>query len=612
MTVASKNHTTPEQAPVGDHKNRIFEVNIDTSWTRARKIRRRKVQRFLTRLALHVVWWDILLNRPFLRRFRSSYIIRWQALAIRYRALALEVGGVMIKLGQFLATRVDLLPVEITRELAGLQDEVPPAPFDLIRIQTEADFGRPLSAVFEWVSPEAVAAASLGQAHRARLYSGEEVVVKVLRPGISEIVESDLAIFSKFVRQLKRYEPIRRHVDLDRLVDEFVKVTRKELDLLEEGKNAERFGRDFIEDSSVYVPQIYWQYTATHTLTMEDVSYIKVTDVASIRAAGIVPEKVIGKLFDLYLAQYAVTHFVHADPHGGNLFIKPVPYPGELPRPGHPLPYFLPGERVPFHPNREFQIAFVDFGMVVTIPQHLRKFMRKYIVGIGTRDAHMIVEAYLDGGIMLPDADIERVELMTQSILDKFSGSLLGQMKDVDLEKYGHVLMEFRDLLYSSPFQFQADLLFVFRAMGVLSGLAAELAPQFEPLAKIMPFAQQLMMEDWQPSGDSPMKLLFMLLALPGRLDDILTKAQRGRLAVKTTLDDESKRALRRVNRSVTRLGWMLAGVGLFIAGVIWRVGESIGAAVSNSNRAADKTGFVVMAIAAVIFVVGLLRGRRD
>ena len=165
--------------------------------------RYRKVRWFFARAFLHVIWWDIFLNRPLLRWLRTPPLPRWQKIARRYRYLAVEMGGVLIKLGQFLSIRVDILPPEVTGELAGLQDEIPPASLNTIITQIEADFGRPLSHIFEWFSPEPLGAASLAQAYLARLRSGEQVVVKVLRPGIDVLVETDLAAIALALQWLK-------------------------------------------------------------------------------------------------------------------------------------------------------------------------------------------------------------------------------------------------------------------------------------------------------------------------------------------------------------------------------------------------------------------------
>src|SRR6185436_9960558 len=175
---------------------------------------------------VHVMWWDVLLNAPGLRRFRRPATDRWARIARRYRHLASEMGGVLIKIGQFLSVRVDILPPEVTRELAGLQDEVPPERFEDVVRQIETDFGRPVGEVFAQVDPEPVGAASLAQVHPARLLSGEPVVVKVLRPGIDVLVETDLAAAGLAFRLLKVSRRLRRRVDLDRVADEIATTTR--------------------------------------------------------------------------------------------------------------------------------------------------------------------------------------------------------------------------------------------------------------------------------------------------------------------------------------------------------------------------------------------------
>src|SRR6185295_10965622 len=182
-------------------------------------------------------------------------------------------GGVLIKLGQFLSTRVDILPPEITRELTGLQDEVPPGAFAGIARQIEEDFGRPLSEVFAWIATDTIGAASLAQVHRARLPDGREAVVKVLRPGIDVLVETDLAAARLALRLLKFSQTIRRRVNLDRLAVEITETTRAELDLQAEGRNAERFAANFAGDSRVYLPKIFWEWSARRTLTLEDVGW---------------------------------------------------------------------------------------------------------------------------------------------------------------------------------------------------------------------------------------------------------------------------------------------------------------------------------------------------
>ncbi|HXO20792.1 MAG TPA: AarF/UbiB family protein [Thermoanaerobaculia bacterium] len=530
--------------------------------------RYRKLRRFVARTFVHVLWWDVLLNQPLLRRFRRAPVERWQGIARRYRALAVGMGGVLIKLGQFLSVRVDLLPPEVIGELSGLQDEVPPEPFaDIVR-QVEADFGRPLREVFELLSPEPVGSASLAQVHPALLPTGEKVVVKVLRPGIDVLVETDLAAAGLAIRLLRFSRRVRRRVDLRRLADEFSSTTRRELDLAAEGKNAERFAKDFAGDSRVCVPKVYWEWSAGRTMTMEDVGYLKISDLEALARAGIRRPEVARVLYRVYMQQIFVHNFVHADPHPGNLFVKPLAGPGELD--------FRPGDAVPYLPDRGFQLVFVDFGMVAAIPPRLRGALREYVIALGTRDAARIVQAYLAAGVLLPGADLKRLEEVHRVLFERFWGVRIGQMRDVALSEAAYFLREYRDLLYDAPFQLQVDLLFVSRAVGLLSGMATTLDPEFDPWAETRPFAEGLARDElkrnWREWLEEAVVEGRALLGLPRRLEEVLTRAERGELEVQTALAPETRRALDRLERATHRLTWSILAAALLLGAALLHV----------------------------------------
>jgi predicted unusual protein kinase regulating ubiquinone biosynthesis (AarF/ABC1/UbiB family) len=530
--------------------------------------RYRKLRRFVTRTFVHVLWWDVLLAWPPLARFRRPPLERWRALARRYRALAIEMGGVLIKLGQFLSVRVDLLPADVVAELAGLQDEVPADSFSTIVRQLEADFGRPLAQCFAAIEPEPVGAASLAQVHRARLLSGEEAVVKVLRPGIDVLVETDLAAAALALRLLRFSRRVRLRVDLERVQQEFRATTENELDLLAEGKNAERFAADFAGDRRVRVPRVFWQASARRTLTLEDVGFLKIADLAALERAGIDRREVARSLYRAYMQQIFVHQFVHADPHPGNLFVEPLPGPGEAP--------FAPGDPVPYREGREFAIVFVDFGMVAKIPERLRGALREYVIALATRDAARMVQAYLAAGVLLPGADLARLEEAHRALFDRFWGVSLGQMRSVAFSEAGFFLREYRDLLYEAPFQVQVDLLFVSRAVGLLSGMATTLDSEFDPWAETIPFAERLASEeierlrrDWREWLHAGVLQGRALLALPRRLEDLLVRAERGELAVQSALAPEAERTIRHLERAAHRLAWTVLAAALLVGAVV-------------------------------------------
>jgi predicted unusual protein kinase regulating ubiquinone biosynthesis (AarF/ABC1/UbiB family) len=558
--------------------------------------RYRKVRWFFARAFLHVIWWDIILNRPGLNWLRTSPLPRWQKIARRYRALAVEMGGVLIKLGQFLSIRVDILPSEVTRELAGLQDEVPPEQLEAVIVQIEADFGRPLAEIFTWFSPQPVGAASLAQVHLARLPSGEEVVVKALRPGIDVLVETDLSAIALAIRWLKFYKRISKRVDLDWLAEEFTAVTRNELDLKAEGQNAERFAQDFATDPQVYIPKVYWDYCAARTLTLENVGHIKIGDLAAIEAAGISRSQVAKKFYNIYMRQIFVTNFVHADPHPGNVFVKPLPHPNEAAG-----THFGPNDSAPHQPDRPFQIVFVDFGMVAVIPERLRAALREYAIGVGTRDTHKMVQAYVNAGVLLPGADLKRLEEIHEAMFERFWGVRMGKMRDVALNEARYFMREYRDVIYEAPFQFQVDMLFVVRAVGILSGMATNLDPEFDPWAETIPFAEQLAKEELQQNWRGWLQEIASLgqlaLKLPAELDRMLIQAQRGNLVVQTSLAPDARKTLQRLEQAVHRLTWVVVAASLLLAGVNWQTGNS-----------GDNMGYWLMILALLAFLWGMFK----
>ena len=539
--------------------------------------RYRKVRWFFAKAFIHVIFWDIILNRPILRRFRTEPIPRWRDIARRYRELALEMGGVLIKLGQFLSVRVDILPPEVTGELSGLQDEIPAEPIEAVLAQIEEDFGCPVAEIFDDFAPEPLGAASLGQAHKARLASGEEVVVKVLRPGIDVLVETDLAAIALAMRWLKFYRRVSTRVDLDWLAQEFTTITRQELDFKAEGEHAERFARDFAADQHVYIPKVYWDYCRPRTLTLENVGYIRIGDLEAIDAAGISRSAVARKFYNIYMEQTFVTNFVHADPHPGNVFIRPLRHPNE---PSGTT--YCPEDPVPYQHDRPFQIVFVDFGMVAVIPERLRGAFRDYAIAVGTRDAHRVIQAYDDAGVLLPGADKKRLEEATADMFNRVWGIKMGEFKDLAEVEYRYFMKEYRDIVYEAPFQFPADLLFIIRAVGILSGMATNLDPNFDPWAETIPFAERLAQEElqrnwrgWLQEGFQFGQLLF---GLPNRVDRLITEVERGDIVLQTSLAPDTRKRITRLESAINRLGRLVLAAALLIAGTnLYIAGSPLG-----------------------------------
>jgi predicted unusual protein kinase regulating ubiquinone biosynthesis (AarF/ABC1/UbiB family) len=209
--------------------------------------------------------------------------------------------------------------------------------------------------------------------------------------------------------------------------------------------------------------------------------------------------------------------------------------------------------------------------MVAVIPERLRAALREYAIGVGTRDAHRMVQAYADAGVLLPGADMKRLEQATADMFKRVWGVRMGQFKDLAETELRYFVREYRDIVYEAPFQFQADMLFVVRAVGILSGMATNLDPNFDPWAETIPFAERLAKDELQRNWSGWLQEVVaigqLLFKLPGQVDDLLALARRGNLVVQTALAPDTRKALDRLESAANRLGWMVAAGALLLAG---------------------------------------------
>jgi predicted unusual protein kinase regulating ubiquinone biosynthesis (AarF/ABC1/UbiB family) len=383
------------------------------------------------------------------------------------RSTALDMGGVIIKVGQFLSTRVDLLPDEYIEELAQLQDEVPPVSFELVKAMVEQSFGQSLDQVFASFEEVPIASASLGQAHRAMLWSGQTVVVKVKRPGIDQIVEADLSALRFVIGQLDHWGAVRRRVDLPAILREFTRTLREELDYKAEAHNAERLGVAFARNERVVIPRVYWSHVRRDVITLEYVPGIKITAYERIEEADINPSGLAELLLQVYLQQFLVDGFFHADPHPGNVFARPGP-----------------------------TLVLVDFGMVGRLTARMRDDLRDIFLGIVRRDFDAIVRALVRLHFVRPGTDLALIRRTVIWTLDTFYEMSFAELRDVDPRD---VLDQTSDLFRLAAFQIPTNFAFLGRAIGTLAGLCTGLDPDFQFATVASPYARQLMAEARTP-----------------------------------------------------------------------------------------------------------------
>lgn len=533
----------------------------------ARRARSRRILTFAARRLVQLWWFELALPKLGLagiaERTRERRIRR---LAEDFRTLAVELGGLMIKVGQFLSSRLDVLPPEITSELEGLQDEVPPVPFPAIRELAEAELGARLGQVFDRFDEVPVAAASLGQVHRARLLDGDadetglrDVVVKVQRPGIDEIVAVDLAALRRVAGWLRRVRIVSDRVDAPALVEEFAQTSLEEIDYLHEAASAERFAESFADDPRVYAPAVVWERTTRRVLTLEDVTAIKINDTDALRAAGIAPADVARVFAEIMFDQVFTHGFVHADPHPGNIFVTPLPpatgRDGEEPGdPAGPL----------------WRLTFVDFGMMAEVPAELRSGLRALVIAVAARDGKAMTEAARAIGVLMPSAATGELERALAELFERFGGMGFAQLKDVDPQEFREFGTEFGDVMRSLPFQLPERLLLLIRSMALTSGMCSGLDPEFNVWDAVEPYAGRLLDEE---RGDlardlaaEAMKSAGLLWRMPQRVDALITKADQGRLSFDTS---RLERRLDRLEGVARRVVSAVLFAALLIGGAV-------------------------------------------
>jgi predicted unusual protein kinase regulating ubiquinone biosynthesis (AarF/ABC1/UbiB family) len=521
---------------------------------------------FAARLFASVLFWYYLMPKVIGREAvdRGS-TGRWVNYARQFRGFAIAMGGVMIKLGQFVSTRVDALPPEITEALADLQDEVPAVSQDKIRAAIQRELGA-VETRFRWLADEPIAAASLGQVYRGQLHNGDRVVLKVQRPGIREVVYTDMAALRIVAHIANRFRFINRRANMNALADEFGRVLLEEVSYRHEARNAQRFAAMFADDSGVYIPTIYTEHSTDSILVIEDVTSIKITDFEALQAAGISRGAVARRLLDTYFKQIFEDRFFHADPHPGNLFVYPLPQEN--------------GSRAYGKEGRPFYLIFIDFGMTGSLTPKLASGLINTLTAVVTRDSEKLVKSYAELGFLLPDADTERIEEATKAAFDQVWGLSMTDIKNVGFNEARELGQEFNDLIYAMPFQVPQDFIYLGRAVGILSGMATNLDPAFNPWHEMQPYVQKMMAQGLRAGAASgeldgvmglpiiqslfngnPAQILAEVgkmfinrtVTVPQQFDSVLARLDRGEMTMKVTPTPTYRKQLQRIESQSRR-----------------------------------------------------------
>jgi ubiquinone biosynthesis protein len=476
-------------------------------------------------------------SKRFLRRDEST--IASYSQAERMRMALEELGPTFVKLGQILSTRPDVIPAAYAEEFAKLQDNVPSFPYEEALAQIRLELGGEIDDFYSSFDRVPIAAASIAQVHRARLISGEDVVVKIRRPGIMELVETDIDALMGLALAAERHLPGSELYDPVALVKEFARTIRREMDFSREGHTIEKFSSNFSGDSTLYFPRVYWNQTAKGVLTLEYIDGIKVSELEEIERRGLNRCLIAQRGADTFVKMVLVHGFFHGDPHPGNVLILP-----------------------------DNVICLLDYGMVGRLDDDLQEYLTDILLAIIQRKVDDVVSLLLYSG--------EVTETLNTKALKRDLSEFIDDYYEVPLQEIevGRMLMEFLEIMTTYRIRFQPDLMLLARALVAIEGMGRDLDPRFDMVSHLRPLLERALKNRITPRHLlKEMSSQFLAYAnltrnLPRDLKEIVNSLKRNKLKI-----DLEHRGLdyfvRELDKSINRLSCSLIITALVVGSSI-------------------------------------------
>ncbi|WP_019503134.1 ABC1 kinase family protein [Pseudanabaena sp. PCC 6802] len=486
------------------------------------------------------LWWDNLWQHdsPLIRKRRAKWLV----------AKLLDLGPTFIKIGQSLSTRVDLLPLEYIEELSQLQDRVPQFEIEAAIAIVETELGKSLYSIYRDFEEEPIAAASLGQVHKARLHTGEDVVVKIQRPGLKPLFDLDFVVVGQLLRFLRRWFTWIRKYQLEAVYNEFFTILYQEIDYIQEGKNADRFRTNFADYPSIVVPSIYWQYSSSKVLTMAYVPGIKVDDLQALEACNLNPKTINQLGISCYLKQLLQDGFFHADPHPGNLAV-----------------------------TNEGNLIFYDYGMMSEIKAMDKDKMVRTFFAVLKKDTNEVIDTLTSMGLIETVADMAPVKRMMKFVLDKFTE------KPIDVKAFEQIKGEMYELFEQQPFRLPSKMTYILKSLTTLDGIARILDPEYNFTAAAQPFVKSMTLSKGKGSALTELakqarSFIAYKLNQPSGTELLLRRLEermeQGELRV-LVRSAESDRALKRINLGVKCSIYACLSGFTLLTGAVLLVGAS-------------------------------------
>ncbi|HQR50646.1 MAG TPA: AarF/UbiB family protein [Methylophilaceae bacterium] len=508
-----------------------------------------------------------------LNRHQSEEIMHLEP-AVRVRLAIQELGPTFVKLGQVLATRPDIFPPDWIAEFSKLQDKVPPEPFEALLPELEKALGRSPFEVFQELQTEAIAGASIAQVHLAKLQDGTKVVLKVRRPNVQGRIDADLRLLSHLARLLESEMPESRRFQPGKIVGQFAKSLRRELDLAMEARNTDRFAHNFADDPDVVFAKVHWEHTSEHLLVMEYIDGIPGNDLDSALLSGLNLKILGARGADAVLKMVLVDGFFHADPHPGNVF-------------------YLPGNR----------LAIIDCGMVGRISTERRDQIADLLAALVAKDIHALRDILIAWAGDAP-IDDDKLSADVDELIFNYESAPLKHVR------FSVLLNDLTTVMRENHLVVPPDLTMLFKALITLEGLGRQLDPDFQIVHHLTPFVKKIIVERYMPKAIAKRGwrnvsgLLSLATDLPRDLSRLLREARRGR--VKIDLD------LKRLDHFGHQLDQSTNRLTLGIITSALIIGSSIVMTVRGGTVLFGFLGFFLASLFGIWLIISIWRSGRD
>jgi predicted unusual protein kinase regulating ubiquinone biosynthesis (AarF/ABC1/UbiB family) len=504
-------------------------------------------------------WWLGKIKR-FLNKDKKDHKYRsvYTAQAQTFTKNAVKLGGLIIKLGQFVSSRVDILPKEYTDILSELQDSVAPVESEMIVSRLETELSASVDDLFDSFLHTPVAAASLGQVHKATLKNGEAVAVKVMRPGIKDLVSLDLSTFRVLIAFAKRFTKVSKYVDLEGVYHEFEEVITEELDYKKEARHIEIFRENFMDFPGVTVPHVYGEFTRSNVLVMEFIEGVKINELDKLKEMKVNKKRLASVLYMSYLKQFLEDGFFHADPHPGNLLVK-----------------------------KDGTLAYIDFGMVGKVSADMKENMVKLALSIYLKDAGGIVDAFQSLGFLRKGTEKAVLLKNVKGLLSGFDNGSFS-INNIQNPEFTEELREF---LYEQPFQIPSRTTFLGKAILTVFSICNGLDKDFDLVNLTAPYVKEMIGNENMSSTketilDQVKSTLLNVIPSIRKVTRLIDQFESGNIKLSPSQSFENKLSSQQ-NYQTKRMILAVFGTGLLIAG-------------SNLIEINRMTGLILMGIGGV------------